>query len=138
MWVAILGQDNADIYGIGCFGAIVLIGIFIAIFAKAGEKKEADRRSALPQAEREALEREERDLAQDQEFGPKNEAMVCPHCQSKGAVRIKRVKQKQGISGGKATAALLTGGASLVAVGLSKKGEVTQAMCENCQCQWTF
>ena len=62
--------------------------------------------------------------------------MVCPHCQVRGHVQTKQVTVKQGISGGKATAAVLTGGYSLVATGLSRKGAATQATCSNCRVTW--
>lgn len=64
--------------------------------------------------------------------------MVCPHCQWKGCVRVKRVKVKQGISGGKATGALLTGGVSLLATGLSRKSKVSEAYCTHCFTTWQF
>jgi hypothetical protein len=44
--------------------------------------------------------------------------MVCPHCQSKGTVTTRPIVESGGISGGKATAALLTGGLSVLATGL--------------------
>lgn len=62
--------------------------------------------------------------------------MVCPHCQTKGSVTTKQVKQKQGISGGKATGAVLTAGFSVLATGLSKIGLVTEAHCGNCGVTW--
>jgi len=65
-------------------------------------------------------------------------AMVCPHCQSRGTVKTKSVKQKKGISGGKATAALLTGGVSLLATGLSRKEKLTQARCTKCGASLEF
>jgi transcription elongation factor Elf1 len=70
--------------------------------------------------------------------GPLNAVLICPHCQAKGTVRTKAVKKKAGISGGKAAAAVLTGGLSVVAVGLSRKEGVTQAHCENCGSTWHF
>ncbi len=70
------------------------------------------------------------------EHGSINSAMVCPHCQTKGRVRTTQVKQKKGVSGGKATAALLTGGLSLFAVGLSRKEKITQVHCDNCTNTW--
>lgn len=69
---------------------------------------------------------------------PPNSAMVCPHCQSRGTVRTRKVKQKKGISGGKATAAVLTQGMSLLATGLSRKENVTEARCRNCGSVWYF
>lgn len=64
--------------------------------------------------------------------------MICPHCHTKGSVRTRSVKRKAGISGGKATAALLTGGFSILATGLSRKNKVTEARCTNCKAKWTF
>lgn len=65
-------------------------------------------------------------------------AMICPHCQTRGSVRTTHVRRKAGISGGKATAALLTGGVSLLATGLSRKEAVTQAHCAHCGARWVF
>jgi hypothetical protein len=72
------------------------------------------------------------------QYGPINPAMVCPHCQTKGQIRTKYTKQKKGISGSKATAALLTGGLSILAVGLSRKEGATQAHCGKCNNTWLF
>jgi hypothetical protein len=74
--------------------------------------------------------------AQDATWGLVNPAMVCPHCQTRGQVRTKRVKVKGGISGGKATGAVLTAGVSILATGLSKKSKVTQAHCDACAVTW--
>ena len=48
------------------------------------------------------------------------------------------IVKKVGISGGKATAALLTAGISTLATGLSRKEKLTQAHCENCDSTWNF
>jgi hypothetical protein len=71
-------------------------------------------------------------------YGPLRPAMVCPHCKQKGSVHTKKVTHKAGVSGGKATAAVLTGGASLLAVGLSRKQDLTEAHCTNCNSTWHF
>ncbi len=71
-------------------------------------------------------------------YGSTNPALVCPHCQTRGTVRVKVVKQKKGISGAKATGAVLTGGLSVLATGLSRKEELTQAHCDNCGSTWHF
>lgn len=63
---------------------------------------------------------------------------VCSHCQKRGCVITKKLKAKKGISGGKATAGLLTCGLSLFAVGLSRKEMITQAKCLNCDSEWQF
>lgn len=78
------------------------------------------------------------DQKAEAEHGPLNRVFVCPHCQSKGKVRTKAVKRKKGISGGKATAALITGGISVLATGLSRKENLTQAHCESCNSTWLF
>ena len=65
-------------------------------------------------------------------------ALVCPHCQKQGLVRTWPVKLKKGISGGKATGAVLTAGISLLATGLSRKESATQAFCGNCSSKWVF
>lgn|GEM_PF-2907467 len=79
-----------------------------------------------------------REANREMEYGRINLAMVCPHCQSVGKIRTKEVKQKKGVSGGKATAAVLTAGVSLLAVGLSRKEGATQAHCDNCNNTWFF
>jgi hypothetical protein len=71
-------------------------------------------------------------------WGPRNPAMICPHCQTKGHIRTKIVERKKGVSGAKATGALLTGGISLLATGLSRKENPTQAHCDNCENTWEF
>lgn len=65
-------------------------------------------------------------------------AMTCPHCQTRGSVRTKSITQKKGISGGKATAAILTGGVSMLATGLSRKEPGTEAHCSHCGATWRF
>ena len=63
-------------------------------------------------------------------------AIVCPHCQKTGGVKSKSVKQKKGISGTKATAAVLTAGISMLGTGLSRKEKVTELHCKNCGVTW--
>ena len=64
--------------------------------------------------------------------------LVCPHCQTKGSVATRRVKLKKGVSGGKAVGALMTGGLSVLATGLSRKEDATEAKCSNCGSLWHF
>jgi len=71
-------------------------------------------------------------------WGPLNPHMVCPHCSTTGHVHTIRVTRKKGISGGKAAAAVLTGGLSMVATGLSRKENNTQAHCGKCKNTWFF
>jgi transcription elongation factor Elf1 len=67
-----------------------------------------------------------------------NMQMICPHCQTKGSVRTNEIERKVGVSGGKATGAILTGGISLLLTGLSRKESVTQAHCGNCGATWIY
>jgi hypothetical protein len=67
-----------------------------------------------------------------------NPHMVCPHCTAKGQVYTLQFKQKRGISGGKATGAVLTAGTSMLFTGLSRKEQVTKAKCFKCNNTWIF
>jgi len=67
------------------------------------------------------------------EHGKLRKEIICPHCQTKGQIRTKETKRKKGISGAKATGALLTGGLSILATGLSRKEVGTEAYCGNCK-----
>jgi uncharacterized membrane protein YvbJ len=60
----------------------------------------------------------------------------CPYCHSSGTVVVQQVKKKKGVSTGKATAALLTGGISLIGTGLAKKAMVSQLTCAACGMTW--
>jgi uncharacterized protein (DUF983 family) len=86
------------------------------------------------QRDREAKERRREEWV----YGSVNSALICPHCQTKGKVRTKQIDRKAGISGGKATAAVLTGGVSLLATGLSRKQQMTAARCGECGSAWQF
>lgn len=81
-------------------------------------------------------------LAKEEEllkkFGPIFPALVCPHCQTKGQIHAIPKKRKKGISGAKATGAILTFGFSMLATGLSRKETLTQAHCDNCDMTWDF
>jgi hypothetical protein len=85
-------------------------------------------------AERHAQE----EAATTNQYGCTNAQIVCPHCQQPGAVRTTQVSLKKGISGAKATGAILTGGASLLVTGLSQKVGATQAHCDSCHSTWTY
>lgn len=60
----------------------------------------------------------------------------CPHCEVRGQVTTRLVKQKKGVSGGKATGAILTAGLSLFLTGLSRKEQVTELHCGSCGVTW--
>jgi hypothetical protein len=67
-----------------------------------------------------------------------SDRMICPHCQERGHVTTRTVWLKKGISGGKAVGAIVTLGWSLLATGLSRKEEATEARCSNCGSVWHF
>lgn len=67
-----------------------------------------------------------------------NVKLLCPHCNTQGFVKTRQTKKKVGVSGGKATGALLTGGLSLLATGLSRKVNVTECKCDNCHSTWEY
>lgn len=72
------------------------------------------------------------------DFGTLNAEIICPQCQTKGNVYTKLIKAKKGISGAKATGAILTGGVSILATGLSRKEKLTEAYCNKCKTIWHF
>lgn len=68
--------------------------------------------------------------------GTRNLQLRCPHCGAAGYIHTKSVKLKKGVSGGKATGALLTGGLSMLATGLSRKEAARKAHCTKCGSTW--
>ncbi len=100
-----------------------------------------DERDAYHVAHRqrwEAIRERYREHQEDRAHGPLKSVLVCPHCQTMGEVRIKETEVKRGISGGKATAAVLTAGWSLLATGLARKEQLTEAYCGHCDSTWHF
>ena len=89
----------------GCGVILLFLGVLLVIAFVEHASKQADKTP-------------EQRLQEAQ--GDINPEMVCPHCQKKGGIRTKAVTKKAGVSGGKATAAVLTGGVSLLATGLSR------------------
>ena len=77
-------------------------------------------------------------LMESLQWGIQNPDIVCSHCHKTGYVLTKSVTNKKGISGGKATAACLTGGFSMLLTGLSRKEKATQAHCFYCNSTWFF
>lgn len=108
----------------GVIGSIALlagIGLFIWGMAKL---------EPTPEEKREAK------AARRVEAQRQRSALVCPHCDTAGQVFPSAVVRKQGISGGKATGALFTGGASMLVTGLSRKQRATEMRCGNCGTTW--
>jgi hypothetical protein len=71
-------------------------------------------------------------------YGVVKPSIICPQCHKKGVVHTNPFDKKNGISGAKATGAILTGGISLLFTGLSRTDNVTQAHCNNCNTDWMF
>lgn len=74
--------------------------------------------------------------AQNEEANAGAEQIVCPHCHQRGMVTVKLVTRGKGISGGKAAGAVMTGGLSVGATGLSRNEKARQLTCGNCKMQW--
>lgn len=64
--------------------------------------------------------------------------MECPHCKTVGQINTRKVDLTKGISGGKAVAGLITGGLSILAVGISREETKTEARCGKCNNVWHF
>jgi hypothetical protein len=143
--------------GAGIFWLIVgliVVGVIIAAIVQGivQSKEEARILATGTDAERAALAAKKERAAAAQAAAAKSRAwnletqahgtlrsqLVCPHCQERGNVMCKSITNKKGISGGKATGAVLTGGVSLLATGLSRKEAATQAFCKNCKSTWQF
>jgi len=124
------------------FVILLVVGIAAWIFfAKAEREKVA----AMSPKERDAYLRQKEIAAKKSAqrldamiHGPLNLHIICAQCQTQGTVHTQPIKQKVGISGGKATAAILTGGVSMLATGLSRKQKLTEAWCSKCQSTWHF
>jgi hypothetical protein len=101
-------------------------------------QEERERRKRELSIKFEKLKQDSADRRRKFQWGQLNTAMICPHCQTRGTVRTASETRKAGVSGGKATAALLTGGTSLLLTGLSRNQQVTQAHCDNCNSTWNF
>ena len=123
----------------------LFIGILVLVGRHKKHKAEQAHIASLVPVEREAYLAKKAALAQRKQdskdswnYGTLNPQLICHHCGVRGRTRTKRNTTKKGISGGKATAALLTGGVSLLATGLSRKVANTQAHCGNCRNVWYF
>lgn len=110
----------------------------MAVVAAVQKENEKGRQAGMSPDERQRYLAGKGGALARQEHGALNPAMVCPHCGAHGAVRTKLVDRKKGVSGGKATAAVLTGGVSMLAVGLSRKEHLTRARCDRCLNVWEF
>jgi hypothetical protein len=114
---------------------IIIGGVILGVVANQREQEALSKMSA---EERAAYLAKKRATAATLTWGPLNPNLLCPHCQTRGKVRTANVKLKKGVSGGKAAAAVLTGGVSLLATGLSRKEATTRAHCDKCDSTWHF
>ena len=119
---------------------IISLFVILIIVALVGDQRRKEKIALMtPEEKQKYLEEKQTRLAEEKQrrneitYGAINTEMICPHCQTKGNIRTAHINLKKGVSGGKATAAVLTGGLSLLAVGLSRKEETTQAHCDNCE-----
>ena len=117
------------------FFCFFLVCCGISFVVSANEKEKMLRMSPETKAKYITKKRQE---AESFQHGPINLAIICPHCSQKGKVHTKSDSRKAGVGGGKATGAILTGGVSLLATGLSRKEKGTQAYCGNCKSAWFF
>jgi hypothetical protein len=119
-------------------GALIVIFIVFVVSSTIGSKKKNARRAAMTPEQRVKYDEMMALTLATLSHGKENIAMLCPHCQERGQCHTKSVVNKKGISGGKATGALLTGGISLLATGLSRKESGIEAYCRNCKNVWSF
>jgi len=138
-------MDSCSIFLLVVVGAFVVIGIgaWIAHIQETAkiDKMVPEERSAYLETKRKNTEAARASMhakMRDHRDGHVNAQMICPHCQARGTVRTKHVTQKKGISGGKAAAAVLTAGVSVLATGLSRKEGMTEAHCDKCNSTWHF
>lgn len=111
------------------FGAIAIYVVAKFIhdnYSAAGRARWAEIEAEIEADEKARLDKRNRGLRK----------IVCPHCTTSGHVTGHRTVVKRGISGGKATGAVLTAGLSLLATGLSRKEGVMAMSCDNCGMSW--
>lgn len=112
------------------------IALFIALGVSS--KKEKEKETKMSPEELNTYRKKKMENTINLLYGNVSPEMICPHCQIKGHVHTQIIEKKTGISGSKATGAILTGGVSLLVTGLSKKEKITEAYCDNCKQTWYF
>jgi len=120
------------------WGILLFILLVFAAIGIASSEAEQSRVAKMTPAQRKTHKEKKVEDSRTAIHGQKNEALLCPHCGEKGGVRTKPIDMKKGVSGAKATGALLTGGVSLLATGLSRKEKLTKTHCDLCQSDWIF
>lgn len=122
----------------GFFGFLLMLFLAFVTIVIAAAFVENEKRTAMSPSQREDYDKRKAIQLATALHGSPNPAFLCPHCQERGKVHTKSVTKKAGISGGKATGAILTGGVSLLATGLSRKESNTEAHCRNCKVTWSI
>lgn len=117
--------------GMWLLGAFVVLGLIGMLFAPPQSEEER-------KFEQEHQKKNADNFGKFLSHGSLNQMLKCSHCDEKGGVRTKGVNERKGISGGKAVGGLLTGGASLLATGISRREKLTKAFCEKCGSSWKF
>lgn len=138
-----LYQLNPQLFGlclfIGPFVIFVVIGVVVSVIQMDIQSRTMEQRmKTMTPEELKQLQEETQAQTFNEAYGQLYNQIICPHCGLKGVVRTKQITKKHGISGAKATGAILTGGFSLLATGLSKKENITEAHCTNCNQTWHY
>lgn len=120
-------------------GILLIVIIFISVVVVMISRRITALKSAdMSPAELQRYVAERRASLLTFEHGPLNPALMCPYCRKKGNIRTKRVERKKRVSGATATGTILIGGVSIVASDLSRKEQVTEVYCGNCEGTWEF
>ena len=118
---------------------VVALGIALLFaYASVVQARERDIVAGLTPDQRKARRCQQEEAIRTMQFGRLRPQVICPHCLTRGTVRLRSATKKAGISGGKATVAVLTGGVSLLATGLSRKESFSSAHCDFCNSTWPF
>lgn len=62
--------------------------------------------------------------------------IVCQFCQEPGGVTVRHFKKDKRLSATRLLGGMVTMGASVAVVGVTKKGHVTRLTCDNCKMTW--
>ncbi len=117
-WAGESCPDGICIGNITSSGRCSVCGLTVAEAKRSEELREKDQRIGEHISAERIIAEMKRNSAR---WGKHNTVITCPQCQKRGYILTKQAKRKKGISGGKATGALLTFGTSLLFTGLSRK-----------------
>ncbi len=84
-------MENIGLYGV--FFSIIFIGfLYVTSLFRKSDKKQNLLDEMTPD-QRAVYDENQKELRTFASFGPKNEHLICPHCQTKGVVRAKSVSR---------------------------------------------